>query len=64
MVRWFLFQVCFVLFVFVDLTFHVLFLSVLKNSKTIKIEKIYKKFDRLCCVYHMRVWPSTFVLMA
>ena len=39
----FLFQVCFVLGVFVDLTFHVLFLSVLKNFKTIKIEKSQKR---------------------
>ena len=32
----FLFQVVFVLVVFVDLTLHVLFFSVLKNSKTNK----------------------------
>ena len=58
------FQVCFVHVVFVDLTLYVLFLSVLKNSKTHKNWKIYKKFDRLNCVFHIWVWPSTFILMA
>ena len=38
-------------------------LSVFKNSKTHKNWKIFKKFDCLCCVYHVWVWPSTFVLM-
>ena len=35
-----------------------------QNSKTHKNWKIFKKIDRLCYVYHMWVWPSTFVLMA
>ena len=60
----FFYKFFFVLVVFVDLTLHVLFLSVLKNSKTHKNWKFSKKFDCLCCVYHMWVWPSTFVLMA
>ena len=41
----FLFQVCFVLVIFVDLTFHVLFFSVLKISKTHKNWKIFKNFN-------------------
>ena len=40
-VAWFFIKFCFVL-VFIDLTFLVLFLSVFKNSKTIKIEKSSK----------------------
>ena len=52
------------LFLSVDLTLLVLFLSVFKNSKTHKNWKISKKFDRLYCVYYMWVWRSTFVLMA
>ena len=55
----FFYKFCFVLLVFVDLTLLVMFLSVFKNSKTHKNWKISKKFDRLCCVYHMWVWPST-----
>ena len=51
------------LFLSVDLTLLVLFLSVFKNSKTHKNWKISKKFDRLYCVYYMWVWRSTFVLM-
>ena len=47
------FSSLFVLVVFVDLILHVLFFSVLKNSKTHNNSKISKKFDRLCCVYHM-----------
>ena len=35
----FFFQVCFILVICVDLTFHVLFLSMLKILKTIKSEK-------------------------
>ena len=58
----FFYKFCFVLF-FVDLTLLVLFLSMFKNSTAHKNWKISKNFDRLCCVYHMWVWPSTFILI-
>ena len=45
----FFYEFCFVL-VFIDLTFLVLFLSVFKNSKTIKIEKSSKSLIS-CFVY-------------
>ena len=66
--HWFLFIACFFykfcfVLVFVDLTLLVLFLSVFKKVKNHKNWKIFKKFDHLFCVYHMWVWPSTFVLM-
>ena len=46
----FFYKFCFVLVVFVNLTLHVLFLNVLKNSKTIKIEKSPKGLIA-CVVY-------------
>ena len=50
----FLFQVCSVLVVvFVDLTFHVLFFSVLKNSKIIKIEKKKSSKSLITCVVYI-----------
>ena len=60
----FLLQVLLCTCCFVDLPLLVVFFSVLKNSKTHKNWKMSKKFDHLCCVYHMRVWSNTFVLMA
>ena len=65
----FLFIACFfykflLLPVVIDLTFLVLFLSVFKIQKPIKIEKSSKSLITCSCVYHIWVWPSAFVLMA
>ena len=65
----FLFIACliykfFLFFFYFDLTFLVLFLNVFKIQKSIKIEKSSKSLITCLCVYHMWVWPSTFILMA
>ena len=68
----FLLQVFFCTCLFVDLTLHVLFLSVLKNSKTHKIEKISSKSLIDCVVYitcefglvPLYLWHSAFTSLA
>ena len=55
--------ISFVFVFYLTLLFFFFFLWV-KVQNHIKSEK-YKKFDRICLsIYHMWVWPSTFVLMA
>ena len=59
----FFYKFCFIL-VFFILLYLFCFWVCSKNSKNHKNWKIFKNFDRLCYVYHMWVWPSTFVLIA
>ena len=69
-VAWFFIKFCFVL-VFVDFTFLVLFLSVLKKKKTIKIEKSSKSliacFTYISCEFGLvpsYLWRSAFMGLA